>query len=115
MFFGPFGKPFYNSFISTFCHQLSNEEQPEIQKDSKVKLIYVGDLTKIIFELIQTVHNESKKPFNRLFKIEHTSEHSVSTTLTLLKNFKRNYFRKGIIPNLDNNFEKIYLILIFAI
>ncbi|WP_299179834.1 NAD-dependent epimerase/dehydratase family protein, partial [uncultured Chryseobacterium sp.] len=28
--FGAFGKPFYNSFIATFCHQLTHNETPAI-------------------------------------------------------------------------------------
>lgn len=31
--FGPFGKPFYNSAISTFCYQLCNGETPKIEID----------------------------------------------------------------------------------
>ncbi len=105
--FGPFGKPFYNSFIATFCYQLANGEQPEIQKDSNVKLIYVGDLIKIIHEQIQLFYHEKSDASSTCnIKIKHTSEISVSKTLGLLGSFKKNYFDKGIIPNLDNNFEK---------
>jgi UDP-2-acetamido-2,6-beta-L-arabino-hexul-4-ose reductase len=30
--YGPFGKPFYNSVVATFCHQLTHGEMPEIHK-----------------------------------------------------------------------------------
>ncbi len=105
--FGPFGKPFYNSFIATFCHQLANGEQPEIQKDGKVKLIYVGDLIKIIYEHICSVYykkSDATSTYN--LKIEHTSEDFVSEILSLLESINKQYFENGIIPNLDNNFEK---------
>ena len=46
--FGPFGKPYYNSFIATFCHQLSHNEQPKIEKDADVRLIYIGELVNVI-------------------------------------------------------------------
>ncbi len=42
--FGPFGHPYYNSFIATFCHQLTHGEKPFIDVDGHVKLIYVGEL-----------------------------------------------------------------------
>ena len=42
--FGAFGKPFYNSFIATFCHQLTHGETPTIATDGEVKLIYVQEL-----------------------------------------------------------------------
>ena len=31
--FGPFGKPFYNSVVATFCHQVSHNEMPKIDVD----------------------------------------------------------------------------------
>ena len=42
--FGPFGQPNYNSFIATFCHKLTHNENPTIDNDSEVNLIYVGEL-----------------------------------------------------------------------
>ncbi len=46
--FGPFGNPYYNSVIATFCHQLTHNEQPKIEIDGEIKLIYVGELVKEI-------------------------------------------------------------------
>ena len=31
--YGPFGKPFYNSVVAPFCHQLTDGEQPKIDVD----------------------------------------------------------------------------------
>lgn len=45
--FGPFGNSHYNSFIATFSHQLTHGEQPKIEVDGKVKLIYVHELINI--------------------------------------------------------------------
>jgi UDP-2-acetamido-2,6-beta-L-arabino-hexul-4-ose reductase len=42
--FGPFGNPYYNSVIATFAHQLTHNEEPGIDVDAQLKLIYVGDL-----------------------------------------------------------------------
>ena len=39
--FGSFCKPFYNSVIATFCHQLNHNQEPEIHIDAKVEFIYV--------------------------------------------------------------------------
>jgi len=49
--FGPFGVPFYNSVISTFSYQIVNGEEPKIEIDAELKLIYVGDLVKKIIDL----------------------------------------------------------------
>jgi UDP-2-acetamido-2,6-beta-L-arabino-hexul-4-ose reductase len=51
--FGPFGNPYYNSVIATFCHQLTHDEQPRIDVDGEVKLIYVGELVEVIWQKIK--------------------------------------------------------------
>lgn len=99
--FGPFGNPYYNSFIATFCHQLTHSEQPKIEVDSTVKLIYVGELVKIIYDQI-TSHKSQITNYNVSF----TTEVKVSQVLNLLENYKTCYFEKGIIPSLDIEFEK---------
>ena len=50
--FGPFGNPYYNSVVATFSHQLTHDEQPRIEVDAQLKLIYIGDLVKVIYYLI---------------------------------------------------------------
>jgi len=105
--FGPFGNPFYNSFIATFAHQLTHDELPTIDIDKKVKLIYVGELIIKIYNDILTKYNQSEKSkFVEEIKIDHTIEVKVSKVFNLLCNFKQNYFEKGILPNLNNTFEK---------
>jgi UDP-2-acetamido-2,6-beta-L-arabino-hexul-4-ose reductase len=102
--FGPFGNPYYNSFIATFCHQLTHNEQPKIDVDGEVKLIYVGELVKLIWKQIS--ENLSNQRHQRSIKIQHTIEITVSKVLSLLESYKSNYFEKGIIPDLSNEFEK---------
>jgi UDP-2-acetamido-2,6-beta-L-arabino-hexul-4-ose reductase len=97
--FGPFGKPYYNSFVATFSHQLTHNEQPIVEVDSVVKLIYVGDLVKII---INEIRNAIDNP--RLV-IQATDEYRVSDISKLLENYKEQYFNLGIIPKLNNVFE----------
>lgn len=97
--FGPFGKPYYNSFIATFSHQLSHNQQPKIEKDADVKLIYIGDLVNVIIsEILKEVGD------NILF-VSHTDQKKVSEILALLENFKSEYLNAGIIPELKSSFE----------
>lgn len=42
--FGEFGKPFYNSVVSTFCHQLARNEAPQIITDGDLELLHVQDV-----------------------------------------------------------------------
>jgi UDP-2-acetamido-2,6-beta-L-arabino-hexul-4-ose reductase len=107
--FGPFGNPYYNSVVATFCHQLTHNEQPRIDVDGELKLIYVGELVEVIYEKIK---DKSKKTKGEecvgeveAVRVPHTIEKRVTDILALLTGFKENYIGKGIFPCLDNRFE----------
>nr|WP_317632737.1 NAD-dependent epimerase/dehydratase family protein [uncultured Flavobacterium sp.] len=97
--FGAFGKPFYNSFIATFCHQLTHGEIPTIANDGEVKLIYVQELVEIIIGEIRTEKS------NPELIVEPTATKKVSEVLALLNDYKTKYFDGGEIPELNNKFE----------
>lgn len=97
--FGPFGKPFYNSVVATFCHQITHDQSPFIHTDSMVKLIYVN-------ELIAEIYNVIIRKISGRIEIKHTTEIKVSEILSLLQNFKVLYLEQGIFPNLTQEFEK---------
>jgi len=42
--FGEFGRPFYNSVVATFCHQLVLGEEPRIVADAPLELIHAQDV-----------------------------------------------------------------------
>jgi UDP-2-acetamido-2,6-beta-L-arabino-hexul-4-ose reductase len=96
--FGAFGVPFYNSVISTFCYQIINNENPNIQTDASLNLIYINDLIKRILDLFGTDTNEC-------INIEHTNSYKVSEILDMLLKFKTIYFENNQIPNFNNSFE----------
>jgi UDP-2-acetamido-2,6-beta-L-arabino-hexul-4-ose reductase len=96
--FGAFGVPFYNSVISTFCHQLVNNENPIIQTDASLDLIYINDLIKRILDLFGT-------DTHACINVEHTNSYKVSEILDLLIKFKTKYLENSQIPNFSNSFE----------
>jgi UDP-2-acetamido-2,6-beta-L-arabino-hexul-4-ose reductase len=96
--FGSFGKPFYNSVISTFCHELVNFESPKIETDAKLNLIYINDLVKKIINLFHTKTNVN-------ITIDYTDTYKVSEILAILIKFKKKYFENGQIPSFNNQFE----------
>ena len=96
--FGAFGVPFYNSVISTFCHQLVNNETPIIETDSTLNLIYINDLVKKIIDLF---HNKT----NDKSIIGHTDIYKVSEILEILIKFQNSYFKNGQIPSFNTQFE----------
>lgn len=66
--YGPGGRPFFNSVISTFCHLAAEGKIPEKIEDAELKLIYVKDLCKKILALIDT------EKHTRTIEIIHTEE-----------------------------------------
>ncbi|GIM59547.1 polysaccharide biosynthesis C-terminal domain-containing protein [Capnocytophaga canimorsus] len=97
--FGAFGKPFYNSFIATFCYQLTHNQTPNVANDGEVKLIYVQELVAVILKEIRK--GESKAQYF----VEPTAVKKVSEVLALLEEYKAKYFEKGEIPALNTPFE----------
>jgi UDP-2-acetamido-2,6-beta-L-arabino-hexul-4-ose reductase len=97
--FGPFGQPNYNSFIATFCHQLTHGESPKIDTDGEVKLIYVAELVE---EVLKQIKSEKTLEF---YTVPFTTSIKVSDVLERLENYKISYFENGIVPEIKSNFD----------
>ncbi|MDY0083571.1 MAG: NAD-dependent epimerase/dehydratase family protein [Ignavibacteriaceae bacterium] len=98
--FGPFGLPFYNSFISTFSYQLTHNETPEIEIDAEIEFIYVDELVNHIINIF----NAGQSGIEAV-KIPSTERAKVTEVLKILEEFKDQYFDKGIIPDLSTTFR----------
>ena len=102
--FGPFGHPYYNSVVATFCHQLTHNETPKIDVDGTLNLIYVGELVNHfinIIEKVQKIQSEGKIALQEV-KVQHTTSLTVSGLLKILQSFKEGYYNRGEIPDLSN-------------
>lgn len=97
--FGPFGKPYYNSVIATFCHQLNSGQEPVIQVDAELNLIYINEL---VNEILHLIDNQINTPE---IQISHSATYKVSEILGILKTFKEIYLQNNNIPALTSNFE----------
>jgi UDP-2-acetamido-2,6-beta-L-arabino-hexul-4-ose reductase len=100
--FGPFGNPFYNSVIATFCHQLTHGEQPKILIDANLQLIYVKELVDLFY---QKIIGKGEGSAVIRYEVPYTSETKVSEILLMLENYKRVYFESHCFPVLNNSFE----------
>ena len=61
--FGKWSKPFYNSVVSTFCYQLTHQQELDIHDPHKVMtLLYIDDLINSIDQIINSIH-ENKDVF----------------------------------------------------
>lgn len=97
--FGPFCKPYYNSVIATFSYQLTHNQEPVIQIDRSLKLIYINDLVEKIYDVIKKPSKE-----NRVYLQADTEIH-VSEILSLLKEFQKDYLTNHIFPFLCKSFD----------
>ena len=99
--FGPFCKPNYNSFISTFSQSIIDEKEVQIIDDNSISLLYIDNLCRKIIEVIKNNIYSEKLEISSDVKIK------VSEVLKILKYFKKNYVDSLEIPNLKNKFEII--------
>ncbi|HMZ53338.1 MAG TPA: NAD-dependent epimerase/dehydratase family protein [Nitrospira sp.] len=97
--FGEFGRPFYNSVVSTFCHQLANGETPCIHVDGGLELVHAQEVAELFMQLIRSqaegegrIHRIAGQPLK------------VSELLELLNEFRDKY-EHGIIPAFRDVFQ----------
>lgn len=100
--FGPFCKPNYNSFVSTFSWKLVHSETPEVIKDSSVNLIYVSSLCNFIIRKILSVAGLDRGVVQQC-EVPYDFQANVTEILDSLNRFKLQYFDAGIIPFLPDS------------
>jgi UDP-2-acetamido-2,6-beta-L-arabino-hexul-4-ose reductase len=59
--FGENGRPFYNSAVSTFCHQLSRGEPSELNPEGVTELLHAQDAAQVVMDAIENGANESRR------------------------------------------------------
>ena len=101
--FGKWSKPNHNSFVTTCCYNLSRNKEIYLNKNAKLKLFYIDDLTKIFLE--EASKCLKKKNYNKLILIKKSYEIMLFDLVKLIKKFYNNY---NTISNnqFKNSFEK---------
>jgi UDP-2-acetamido-2,6-beta-L-arabino-hexul-4-ose reductase len=95
--FGEHGRPFYNSVVATFCHQLAVGETPTIDIDRELSLLHAQAAAAILL-------NAAENPVSH--EIEAVGENaSVSDLLEQLNSISRRYV-DGRLPNLSDSFTR---------
>jgi UDP-2-acetamido-2,6-beta-L-arabino-hexul-4-ose reductase len=97
--FGPFCRPYYNSVVATFCHQILQNEKPNIVVDAEVELLYVTILVQDIFQIIIDQRVDARYIFKISGKI------TVSGLLRKLNIFYSTYITNHQIPPLEGEFD----------
>ena len=97
--FGPFGNPYYNSFVATFSHLIATGGEPNVEIDSEVDLIYVLNLTKKIYQVILN------KEYANEYRIKPIASAKVTEVLARLIEFNKQYAEQGIFPKFKDYFD----------
>ncbi len=99
--FGDGGRPFYNSVVATFCFQLTHNQEPKIDKDGQMTMIYINDLVEDIHTLIR-----NQQEGYRVEYIKPRTQAKVSEILVLLNKFKHAYYGSGMVPVIESDFQR---------
>ena len=94
--FGEHGKPFYNSVVSTFCHQIANGETPTVNSDGQLCPIHAGEVAKLVWKAIESKHHGETRPDGRPIKV---------TELKAMLDQMSQRYTEGVVPNLDDPFR----------
>ena len=98
--FGPGCRPFYNSVVATFCHQIAKGEPCQIQRDQEVHLVSVHRLVEDITAAI------GQAPAERVTTtIEPMASLPVSELLAQLNTWHQAFVADDIVPDLSNPFD----------
>lgn len=90
--FGEHGKPFYNSVVATFCHQLAAGDAPVIARDKELSLLHVQNAAEGLLGLSGSVGGGPVQM-------------SVEKLLQRLETFREQY-SAGDIPDVSSTFDR---------
>lgn len=94
--FGEFGKPFYNSVISSFCHQLAIGEETKIIQDKELDLLHAYDVAKGIYQVIKNSNIGDHRLSGCLITVGDVRSRLIAITEDYLRN---------VFPNLTDNLD----------
>lgn len=93
--FGEFGRPYYNSAVSTFAHQLATGQLSQVT-DGELELLHVQDAAHIIIEALNGDANSTLRPRGQATTVPEAYE--------VLRRLS-DYVSTGTIPYLADRFE----------
>jgi UDP-2-acetamido-2,6-beta-L-arabino-hexul-4-ose reductase len=95
--FGPGCRPFYNSVVATFCHQLAHGQQPIVIDDQQIEFVWINDVVETICQVV-------RQPTQGLAerRVAGTARLAVSEMLARLAVFRRRYFDENVVPDLSD-------------
>ncbi len=94
--FGEHGRPAYNSFVSTFCHEIAHGRQPQVTGDREIPLLHAQAAARALLEA-------ALEPGDGVVPVE-GEPHGISEVRETLSGFHTLYAERGEIPDLSTTF-----------
>ncbi len=94
--FGEGGRPFYNSAVSTFCHQLSVGENPQVIEDREIEFVHAQTVCAEILDCARSVTGGERRVTGRSLL--------VSSLIQKLQEMNSAY-RNDLIPDVTDPFD----------
>lgn len=95
--FGEGGKPFYNSVVSTFCHQLALGETPVVHQDAQLEQVHTQTVARAFLQYIRDGVTGEVKLEGRPIR--------VTELLARIQGY-RDLYLQNIFPNVDDEFDR---------
>jgi UDP-2-acetamido-2,6-beta-L-arabino-hexul-4-ose reductase len=95
--FGEHGRPFYNSAVATFAHQLATGGTPKIMVDSELELVHAQEVAQAIVDAAVRGESAQLRPSGTRIL--------VSDALALLQRLSSPYLASGLVPETESDFE----------
>lgn len=92
--FGEYGRPFYNSVVATFSHQIVNGERPEIQQDNELQLLHAQNAADVLLGNV-----------NRVKMADLSHRETVTGIKDLLEEFAK-FYSAGEFPDMSSPFRR---------
>ena len=97
--FGEHGRPAYNSFVATFCHEIAQGREPSVSNDRAIPLMHAQDAAQA---LIEAGHHRS-----HAYIATRGGQHLISEVLETIRHFHATYGAgKGEIPDLSTDLSR---------
>lgn len=94
--FGEFGRPFHNSVVSTFCHQIAVGQIPEIHVDGEIDLVHAQEVARRTIEAMRAGEHGRVRMKGMPIR--------VSALLERLRGLHRQYMAQ-VVPDLREQFD----------
>lgn len=94
--FGEHGRPAYNSFVATFCHEVATGGRPEVHVDRSVPLLHAQGAARVLVEAALRREDATVTA--------PADEHTVTEVLERVRGFHDLYSERGELPDLSDPF-----------